>query len=176
MMIGFVFSCCSLFRWDVLHRVLLVVGWCQVLYSGSTIPKLQLPVIVPSGVCMAVARTFWFSFDLGCHRSAVSLSALNVSSLTQAIAPVWGLDPCFSSPTCWEQVQSYKYFLIFPLVPSPTEFCVGLYSLFCWSDTPVHSQLVFCMYFCVWRCIPDVIHEERCTPCPPTPLPSCSPS
>ena len=29
-----------LFRWGVLHRVLLVVGWCQVLYS-SMMPGLQ---------------------------------------------------------------------------------------------------------------------------------------
>ena len=33
-MIGFIFWFCLLFRWDVLHRVLLVVGWCRVLYSG----------------------------------------------------------------------------------------------------------------------------------------------
>ena len=36
---------------------------------------------------------------LGSHRSAVSLSALNVSPLTQIIAPMWGSDSCFSSPT-----------------------------------------------------------------------------
>ena len=42
----------------------------------------------------------FLSFHLGCHRSAVSLSALNVSPLTQTIAPLWGSDPCFSSPTC----------------------------------------------------------------------------
>ena len=35
-----------------------------------------------------------------------------------------------------------------------------LYILFHWSGTPVCSQLVFCMHFCVWRCIPDV-SEER---------------
>ena len=40
-----------------------------------------------------------FSFHLGCHRSATSLSALNVSSLAQTIALLWGLDPWFSSPT-----------------------------------------------------------------------------
>ena len=45
------------------------------------------------GVCVAVARTVWFSFHWGCHRSAVSFSALNVSSLTQAIAQIWGSDP-----------------------------------------------------------------------------------
>ena len=38
-------------------------------------------------------------------------------------------------------------------------FCVVLYILFCWSGTPVGSQLVFCMHFCVWRCIPDVSME-----------------
>ena len=42
----------------------------------------------------------------------------------------------------------------------PTEFCTGLYILFCWSGTPVHSQLVFCMLFCVWRFIPDVSMEK----------------
>ena len=31
-----------------------------------------------------------------------------------------------------------------------------LYILFWWSGTPVSSQLVFCMHFCVSRCIPDV--------------------
>ena len=34
-MIGFLFLFCLLFRWGVLHRVPLVVGWCQVLYSGG---------------------------------------------------------------------------------------------------------------------------------------------
>ena len=65
-------------------------------WDCSTIPKLQLPATAPSrepaflsGVCMAVARTVWFSFHLGCHRSAVSLSALNVSPLTQTVAPMW---------------------------------------------------------------------------------------
>ena len=31
LMIGFVFLFCLFFRWGVLHRVLLVAGWCQVL-------------------------------------------------------------------------------------------------------------------------------------------------
>ena len=83
-------------------------------WDCTTIPKLQLPAVVPSRgpmslskVCMASARTVWFSFHLGCHRSATSLSALNVSPLTQTAAPLWGLDPCFNSPTHWGQVQSY---------------------------------------------------------------------
>ena len=94
---------------------------CPSLYSQqqfspwdcSTVLKLQPPTVVPSrgpvtlsGVCMAVTRTVWFSFHLICHRSAVSLSVLNVFPLTQTIATMWGLDPCFSSPTLWGQVQS----------------------------------------------------------------------
>ena len=34
-MIGFVILFCLLFRWGILHRVILVVGWCQVLYSSG---------------------------------------------------------------------------------------------------------------------------------------------
>ena len=34
-MIWFVFLFCLLFRWGILYRVLLVVGWCWVLYSGG---------------------------------------------------------------------------------------------------------------------------------------------
>ena len=81
-------------------------------WDCSTIPKFQLLATTPSrgpvslsGVCMATERTVWFSFHLGCHRSAVSLPALNVSPLTQTIALMWGMDPCFSSHTHWGQVQ-----------------------------------------------------------------------
>ena len=83
-------------------------------WGCSTIPKLQLPAAAPSRgpaslsrVRMAAARTVWFSFHSGCHRSAVSLSALNVSPLTQTVALMWGSDPCFSSPTHQGKVQSY---------------------------------------------------------------------
>ena len=106
-------------------------------WNCFTFPKLQLPATVssrgPSSLPgMAAARTVWFSFYLGCHRSAVSLSALNVSPLTQTITP----------------------FL------HPAEFCVVLYILFLWSGSPFCSQLEFCMHFCVWRCIPAVSVER----------------
>ena len=80
----------------------------------STTAKLQLPAAGPSRgpaslsrVCMAAVSIVWFSFHLGLQRSAVSLSALNIFPLTRTIAPMWELDPCFSSPTCLGQVQSY---------------------------------------------------------------------
>ena len=88
--------------------------WQPLPWDCYTILKLQLPEASPSrgpvslsAVCMAAARNIWFSFHLGCHRSAVSLSALNVSLLTQTIALVRGSDPCFSSLTFRMQVQSY---------------------------------------------------------------------
>ena len=40
-----------------------------------------------------------FPFHLGCHLSAVLLSALNVSPLPQIVTLMWGLDHCFSFPT-----------------------------------------------------------------------------
>ena len=66
-------------------------------WDCSTIPKLQLPAATPSRgpaslsrVCMFMVTIVCFLFHLGCHRSSVSLSALNVSSLTQTIALMWG--------------------------------------------------------------------------------------
>ena len=86
----------------------------QLLPSDCSTIKLQLPAAAPSrrlaflpSICMAAARTVWFSFHLGCHRAAVSFSALNIYSLTQTIAPLWGSDPCFCSLTHQVQVQSY---------------------------------------------------------------------
>ena len=75
-------------------------------WDCSTIPKLQLPAPMPSrrpaflpSIGLALARIVWLSFHLCCHRSAVSLSASNISILTQTIAPLMGLDPSFSFPT-----------------------------------------------------------------------------
>ena len=75
-------------------------------WDCCTIPELQLPAAAPSRgpvslsrACMAAARTVCCPFHLGCHGSASSLPALNVSPLTQPVAPMWGLDPCLSAPT-----------------------------------------------------------------------------
>ena len=116
-----------------------------------------------------------FSFHRGCHRSTVSPSALNVSPLTQTVAPMWGSDPCLSSPL--PQAGPVPLTLLFSSwFLHPAEFCVGLYILFLWSGTPVHSQLLFCMRVYDCRCIYSWrIRGERCTPRPPTPLSSCSP-
>ena len=128
-----------------------------------------------SGVFMVSSRTVWFSFHLGCHRSSVSLSALNVSPLTQTIAPMWGSDPCFSSPTCWGQVQSYWHSCFFPLVPSSYQVLLGgvyyfpLVRYSCLLSAGVLHALL-CLKVYSW-----CICGKRCTSHPPTPPPSCSP-
>ena len=70
--------------------------------TSCTFPGTCVPVWGMYGCCKV-----WFSFHLGCHRSAVTRSALNVSPLIQTIALMWGSDPCFSSPTHRGQVQPY---------------------------------------------------------------------
>ena len=101
-------------------------------WDCSSIPKLQLLAAAHSrapmslsGVCMAVARTVRFSFRLGCHRSTVSPSALNVSPLTQTVALMWGLYPCFSSPHP-PRASPVQLILLFSLlVPSSYRFLHG---------------------------------------------------
>ena len=56
---------------------------------------------------MDYAMLYFVYIGVGCHRSAVSLSALNVSPLIQTITPMWGLETYFSSPTHQGQVQTY---------------------------------------------------------------------
>ena len=134
-------------------------------WDCSTIPKLQLPAAAPfsgpsflSRICMAAAKIVWFSFYLGCHRSAVSLSALNVSPLTQL--PWCGVQtPASVSPRAKGRsrptntsvfppssfiLPSFAWFYIF--------FSTGqvlLYALsWCSARTSV-SEGVFLMY--LWR-------------------------
>ena len=149
-------------------------------WDCSTIPKLQLPAAAPSRgpaslsrVCMPVARTVWFPFHLGCHSSAVWLSALNVSPLTQTIAPMWGLTPA-SVPPPAKGRSSPTNTPVFPLVPSSYRvLCGSIYSFplvrysCLFSAGVLHSHL--CLKVYSW-----CIGGKRCTPCPPTPLPSCS--
>ena len=120
-----------------------------------------------SGVCMDVARTVWFSFHLGCHRSAVSLLDLNVSPLTQTIAPMWGSDPL---PRAGPVLLTL---LFFPLVPSFYQIFRGsIYSFPLIRYSSMRSagivHAVLCLMVYSW-----CIRGERCSPCPPAP--SCSP-
>ena len=124
-------------------------------WDCSTIPKLQFPAAAPSrrpiflsGVRMAAARTVSFSFHLGCHSSAVSLSALNVSPpLTQTIAPMWGSDPA-SVPPPAEGRSSPTNTPVFP----PSSFILPSFAwfyIFYSAGQLLLSQLVLCVHFYV---------------------------
>ena len=110
---------------------------------------------------MALARTVWFSFHLGSHRSAVSLSALNVSPLTQL--PWCGDQTPASVPPPSKGRSRPTNTPVF----SPSSFVlpsfawVYMFLSACRSGPPVCSQLVFCTHFCVWRCVPDVSMERN---------------
>ena len=150
-------------------------------WDCSTIAKLQLPAAAPSrrptflpGICMAVAKTVWFSFQLGCHRSAVSLSALNVFSLTQTIVLLWGSDGSLQFPHL-PRAGPVLLTLLFP-PPVPLSYWVFHSSIYSFplakyscplSAGVLHALLRLKVYS--W-----CICGERCTPCPPTPPPSCS--
>ena len=100
-----------------------------------------------------------FSFNLDCHRSLASLSASNVSPLSQTVTAMWGLDLQFPHPPRAGPVLLTLLFFSPPsfilLYSSFFSFipilllCLVSYSLFQWSGTADHSQLVFCKIFCV---------------------------
>ena len=127
-----------------------------------------------SGVCTAVARTVWFSFHLGFHRSAVSLSALNVSPPTQTIAPV-GTGCLLQFPHTPRAGPVLLTLLFPPLVPSSYRllhcsiysFPLVRYSCLL-SAGVLHALLCLKVYSWCSR-------GERWTPHPPTPPLSCSP-
>ena len=74
--------------------------------------------------------------------------------------PAVGIGPLLHFPHPPRAGLALLTLLFFILVPSSYWVCVALYLLFLWSGTPVCSQLVFHMHFCVWRCISDVSTER----------------
>ena len=117
-------------------------------------------------------------FHLGCHRSEVPLSALNVSPLTQTTAPMCGdwIPASVFQPTKGRSSPTNTLVSITP--PQPSSFILlsflwfyiffstgqVLLSTLCWySACTSVSEGEFLMY--PWRCIPHL----------PSPPPSCSP-
>ena len=99
----------------------------------------------------------WFSLHLGCHRSVVSHSALNVSPLTQTTVPVWGSFSCFSPPPTEGRSgpTNTPVFLLVPLSYQVSHgsifFSVGqvLLSALSWCSACTSvSEGVFLMYLC----------------------------
>ena len=93
------------------------------LWYCSTIPKLHLPAAAPSrgpvslsGVCMAAARTVWFSFHIGCH-SCLTLGLKCFFSDLDNCTKV-GLRLLLQSPHLLRAGPVLLTLLFFPLVPS----------------------------------------------------------
>ena len=91
--------------------------------------------------------------------SCFSLSLKRLSSDSDN-CPNVGIGPLHQFPHPPRAGPVVLTLLFSPLVPSSYRVFVGLYILFHWSGTPVHSQQVICMHFCVWGCIPDVSSER----------------
>ena len=86
------------------------------------------PAFLPN-IGMAVASTISFSFHLGYHRSAVSLSDLNVSPLTQTTAPLMGSEPSFNYPTHM-RVGPVVLTFVSPPTPPPSSFILLSFAWF----------------------------------------------
>ena len=103
----------------------------------------------------SVVSQDWISFEF----AYIKLKTILISSIPNN-CPVWGWNPCLSSPSHQGQVQSCclscsrHYFL------HPTEFRVVLYILSQCSGIPARCQLLFCKISCGWRCSPDVAVER----------------
>ena len=125
-------------------------------WDCSTNPKLQLPAAAPSRgpaslswVCMAAVGTVaLILFRL--PQISCFTPSLKCFSSDSDNCPNVGIRSLLQFPHLPRAGPVLLTLLIFPLVPSSyREFCVVLYILFCWLGTPVCSQLVFCMHFCV---------------------------
>ena len=122
---------------------------------------------------MAEARTVWFSFHLGCHRSAISLSALNVSSDSDNCPQCGDRTPA-SVPPPTKGRPSPTNTPIFSLVPSSYRVLPGsIYSFLLVRYSCLLSAGVLHALQCL-KVYSWCICGERCTPRPPTPPPSCS--
>ena len=147
----------------------------------STIPKLQLPAVVPSrgpvslsGAHMAAARTVWFSFHLGCHRSAVCLSAFIFLLWLRQLPRCGDWTPASVPPPA--KGRSILTLLFFPLVPS--SYWVSHGSIYSLPLVRYSCQLSACVLHALLclKVYSWCICGERHAPHPPTPLPSCSSS
>ena len=117
-------------------------------WVGLTIPKLQLPATVPSGVGTSAARTVLILIPFRLPQiSSFPLSLKCFSSDSDKCSDV-GVRPLLQFPTA-EGGSSPANTLVFPPVPSSYRVLHGSIHSFCCSGTPVCSQLLFWMHICV---------------------------
>ena len=156
--------------------------WQPPHWDCSTIPMLQLPAAAPSrgptslsGVCMAMARIvcvplilFTLSKITGFTLSLKCFFSVSNNCLDE------GIGPLLQFPHS-QRAHSVLLTLLFsPYFLHPTPFCMVLYTVF-WlvrHSCPLSTgglQALLCLKVYSW-----CICGERCTLCPPTPLPACS--
>ena len=117
---------------------------------------------------MAVVRAVWFSFHLGCHRSAASLS-LKCFSSDSDNCPGVGIGPLLQFPHPL-RAGPVLLTLLFP----PSSFVLLRFAwvyIFFSAGQVLLSTLSWCS---ACTSVSWCIRGERCIPCPPTPPPSCS--
>ena len=142
--------------------------------SSQLLCLLGDPCPCPEYIWLQQGLSVWFSFHLDCHTSAASLSASNVSLLSQRIAPMVGIRPLLNFPHPPRAGPVLLTLLFFPLLPMSYQFLCGpIYSFpvvrYCCLLSEGIPEALLCLKVCIW-----CIHGERCIPHPVTPLPSCS--
>ena len=132
-------------------------------WDCSTIPKLQFPATAPSrgseslfGVCIAAARTIWFSFHLGC---CFTLSLKCFSSDSDSCPDV-GIRLLLQFPHLLRAGPVLLTLLFFPF-SSFIPLSFASFYIFFSACQVLLSALSWCsVCTCVWRCIPDVSMER----------------
>ena len=125
-------------------------------WDCSIIPKFQLPAAAPSRgpaslswVCMAAVGTVaLILFRL--PQISCFTPSLKCFSSDSDNCPNVGIRSLLQFPHCPRAGPVLLTLLFSPLVFFyPTKICMVLYIFFLLLGTPVCSQLVFCMHFCV---------------------------
>ena len=141
----------------------------------STVNSSPCPGIAPSvpshctfqGICVPVQGMY------GCSKDCLILIPFRlpqISCFTLSLkcfssdsdnCPDVGIRPQLQFPHPLRARPVLLTLLFSPQVPSSYRVLRGSINSFPLVSTPVRSQLVFCMHFCVWRCIPDVTVERE---------------
>ena len=141
-MIGFVFFVCLLFRGGVLHRVLVLVGWCRVLYSSGFLCVSSHCFILPR---VAAAAKSLQSCPTLCNPIDGSPPGCPVPGILQARTLEW-LAISFSNAWKWKvkvKSLSHVWLLATPWTAAyQTPLSLGFSRQEYWSGVPLPSPRV----------------------------------
>ena len=121
-------------------------AWVPLQYSAWQIPWAEEPGRLQSMGSLGVGHD-WATYTLTFY-----FHALEKEMATHSSVLAWRI-PGTGEPGGLLSMGSHR-------VRHDWSDLAAAYILFHWSGTPAGSQLVFCMHFCVWRCIPDVSVER----------------